>query len=138
MQKLPVKAVVLVFLSSASIQASLADDSQIRWTSVARSLSTDVYGFSYNFGSEIEAQQSAYESCQARAYRNRDCVTFYSSNKPGVYVYANGSDLKGVVSYSAAGKERAIEKALQACEQTSENCEWRHWWSNAQDLRDEK
>lgn len=103
---------------------------ELRWTSIARSLSTANFGIAYNFPDELNARQSAYEECQSKAYKERDCVVFYTSSKAGFYAYADGQDLKGAVAFTPESKEKAIEAATKKCSEVSTNCEWRYWWSN--------
>ena len=124
------KVVALTAALLAFQTPSLWGSDETRWTSIARSLSTSNFGIGYNYPDELDGKQSAYEECQSKAYKARDCVVFYTSSKAGFYAYADGEGLKGAVAFTPDSKEKAIEAATEKCLEVTTNCEWRYWWSN--------
>lgn len=118
---------LVLFMQAPTLWGSEA----AKWASIARSLSSSNYGVAYNYPDEWDAKQTAFEACQLHAYKERDCVVFYTSNKAGYYAYADGENLKGAVAFATESKESAIEAAMKKCSEISTNCGWRYWWSNS-------
>ena len=107
----------LAILAAASQSAHAAD----YYGAIAVSPTTSALGWSYDYGSRNAAERAALGKCEEHA---DDCqVAVWFRNACGAVAIGDG----GWGGAWATNKDAAISRAIDACSNHAENCEWKRW-----------